>query len=97
MGWRAVTESGRVYEQVRRGVKVQGESYFHNARVSVVDREHLPELEGAEETWAYLLNLPHAEFPEVGKSLFIFTHGDAGWRLSTAIESVEVMSGDVIN
>lgn len=89
MGWKAVTESGRVYEKVGSGVKVTGYGYFHNADVHIVDREALLDaVTTMEEFWEHLRALPRASTPEVGKSLFIFTSGDAGWRLSTNIVSV---------
>jgi len=92
MGWRAVTESGRVYETVSGGVKVSGEGYFHNADVKVVNREDLYGME-SRGIWEHLHNLPRADLPEVGKSLYIDTYGDAGWRISTDIVSVEI-TGD---
>lgn len=90
MGWRAVTESGRVYESCGSGARVSGEGYFPNATIRVIDRDELLERMGEAEIWDYVYSQPPAPVPEEGKSLFLFTMGDAGWRLSTNIVSLEI-------
>lgn len=94
MRWRAVTESGRVYESVSSGVKVSGDGYFHNPTLKVVDRGDLPSTGRTPEFWGHIRSLPGTDTPEVGKSVFLVTMSGA-WRLSTRIESVEFLEDEV--
>lgn len=80
--WIATTESGRTYTSKGSGILVSGDGYYHNPVIRVVDRNEVS-------SWDDLLALPLVDEPVVGKSLFILTYGDSGWRLSTDIVSVE--------
>lgn len=87
--WRAVTESGAIYEYDGFGIQVdskrRGRFYIRAMVMKNVDRNILqPPGKG----WDYLLSLPNVEIPEVGKA--IFTSNINEWNISTHVVSLEV-------
>lgn len=82
--WIATTASGRTYESVNSGVRVSGEGYYHQPTMRSFPESMLPGMD-----WDKLYALPLVDRPVVGERFFISTFGDAGWRISTTIVSVE--------
>ena len=81
--WRAVTESGRIYESVGNGegIRVSGDRYYHSPVV-----KSLPG--AANIDWALAHSLPEVERPVIGERLLIYSFG-GDWRVSTRIVEVE--------
>lgn len=87
--WIATTRSGRTYESVNGGVRVSGEGYFPQpAMRSFADAREVGTSDGRID-WEKLRSLPLVDRPVVGEHFFISSFGDAGWRISTPIVSVE--------
>lgn len=80
--WRAVTESGSIYESIDGHVRANGE-YFHSVVMKNVMISRLD--------WDKIHALPEADLPRVGQRIYISTFGDAGWRISTPVVSLEVL------
>lgn len=81
--WIATTKSGRTYESVRGGVRVSGEGYYPQPTMRSFPESDTPG------DWDELYARPEVYRPVVGERFFISTFGDAGWRISTPIVSVE--------
>lgn len=87
--WIATTKSGRTYESVEGGIRVSGEGYFPQPVIrSISDANQIVTLDNRID-WDKLNALPAVARPVVGEYLYISTVGDAGWRISTRIVSVE--------
>lgn len=90
--FRAVTESGTTYESNGFLIKINSprDGYYsiRPGAMRVVSEDEIKGFSRAEELHIYVLDLPPAEVPEVGKRFYVA--GRDGWRLSTWIETVEV-------
>lgn len=89
--WIAKTKSCRTYESTSSGVQVSGYRYFHQPTMRSFHVSMIPELthEDGRIDWTKINSLPLVDRPIEGEHFYIATHGDAGWRISTPIVSVE--------
>lgn len=88
MDWIAETESGTTYSCVdgrilrsdRQGVR----TYYHNAQLrSFAPRSGV--------TFDGLNRQPEVDTPVVGEHIYILTHGDSGWVISTPVVKLTMM------
>lgn len=88
--WIATTTSGRTYESIDGGITVSGDGYFPQPEVRTFPPSALPGLATPDGhiDWGKLNALPRVEAPVVGHHLYIRSFGDAGWRISTTVQSV---------
>lgn len=94
--WRAVTESGSVWEYTHDILHIDskrhGDRYaFKPWHIKVVDRRNIPG-DSPKAQWEYIRALPNVEEPVVGLSLY--AAGREDWRLSTPIASFEILEDE---
>lgn len=91
MTWRATTNSGRIYEEHGSGVRVSGEGFFPQPDMRSFPSSAIKDLSTPEGKidWQKMRELPLVDRPVVGEHFYISTFGDAGWRISTPIKTVE--------
>lgn len=91
--WIATTKSGRTYESVNGGIRVSGEGYFPQPEIRTFPPDAIPGVSTSNGRidWRKLDALPLTTVPVVGHHLYISTFGDAGWRISTPVESIRFL------
>lgn len=91
MSWKATTKSGRVYEEHNGGVRVSGQGYFPQPTMRSFPSSSIDDLSTPEGKidWEKINALPKVERPVEGEHFYISCFGDAGWRISTPIKTVE--------
>lgn len=89
--WIAKTVSGRTYESTLFGVIVSGKGYFPSPAMRSFSPDQVKELftEEGRVDWSKMNALPLVDRPVVGEHFYLYSFGDAGWRISTLIASVE--------
>jgi hypothetical protein len=89
-GYRAITQSGASYE-IKDGFwhykGSDGEAYEKIWSFKNVEFDKMEKFTSPTQFWSYILDLPDAEKPEVGKGIYVASRDI--WRRSTPVISVE--------
>lgn len=93
--WKATTEHGTTYTYTGGSILIDSKRHGKyplraSLGMKVVDRDAMMEqCKTDKEMWEYIRNSEYVEIPVVGKAIYISNFSE--WRLSTNVESVEIL------